>query len=334
MKLLSFLFFLVLGSASALTWTDLGDLFSRLWRSDLEDLQVDDAATGTPNLLQLAQDLKLNKCVEKLTEVGINRVINHEGWFTLFCPTDEAFAHEKFFPGQDSLTDKMRIHVARGLYNSSAFENEVVFRSLLSKRMIRMNVYSTEKTSLVTANGQPVVSTNHRARNGYIHIISGVMSSIYDRGGSVISEIEDCCPQHSEVIEMMKHAGLYKKLDSTNPITFLAPTNGAFTSLHPDFLIHLKNNMRLLKEVLNAHVIPGTWYTAGLFNGDKLRTWAGNYLVVSRQQDGTIKFSDAVTGWANINANNGVTHVVESVVIPTNVQVEIKQILHRLHYQN
>jgi len=337
MRILAFL--LLLGSASALTWTDIGQFFNRLWKpSNSPDLAPEsndpDILTQSPNLLELAAQLNLNKCLEKLTEVGINRVLNHEGWFTVFCPTDEAFAKERFYPGQDTLTDKMRIHVARGLYNTSSFENEVVFRSLLSQRKIRINIYSTEKTTIMTANGQPMVSTNHRARNGYIHVISGVMSSIYDRGGSVISEIEDCCPQHSEVVSLIRHAGLYDKMDQTNPITFLAPTNGAFTNLHPHFLIHLKKNMKLLKEVLNAHVIPGTWYSTGLFNGDRLKTWEGNYVVIARGQDGSIKFSDVVAGWTNINANNGVTHVVESVIIPRHLTVEIKQLLRKLHYQN
>ena len=44
----------------------------------------------------------------------IDRVLNHEGWFTLFCPTNEGFAREKFYPGEDTMLDKMRMHVARG----------------------------------------------------------------------------------------------------------------------------------------------------------------------------------------------------------------------------
>ena len=44
-------------------------------------------------------------------------------------------------------------------------------------------------------------------------------------------------------------AGLYHSLDTYGPITFLAPLNEAFSKLHPDFIIHLKKNMTLLREV-------------------------------------------------------------------------------------
>lgn len=323
------LLLLLLGTASSfsISWRDISTLFNSIWSNDRSINQA-----FTPNLLELAEGMKLTKCVEKLKEVGISRVINHEGWFTVFCPTNEAFAHEKFFPGQDTLTEKMRMHVARGKFNSSSFQNEVVFRSLLSQRLVRINVYSTQKSTMVTANGQPIVSMNHHARNGILHVISGVMSSVYDRGGSVVSEIEDCCPQHTNVVDLIRHAGLYNKMDKAEHITFLAPTNGAFTRLHPEFMTHIKQNPRLLREVLNSHVINGTWYTAGLTSGDKLKTWAGNFVTVTRNHD-DVKFENAETGWANINAKNGVAHVVESLIIPKTAQKEIKKLLNQLHYQ-
>lgn len=52
------------------------------------------------------------------------------------------------------------------------------------------------------------------------------MSSVYKRAGSVISEIDECCPQHSEVVELVKLAGLYGTLDQKGPFTLLAPNNG------------------------------------------------------------------------------------------------------------
>jgi len=326
MRVLALLF--VIGSASAVSWSwDWNSFWNRFWGSP-SDLNE----AFTPNLLELAEEMKLTTCVERLKEVGINHVIDHEGWYTVFCPTNEAFKHEKFFPGQDTLTDKMRLHVARGKFNSSSFQNEVVFRSLLSQRLVRINVYSTKRSTMVTANGQPVVSMNHHARNGILHVISGVMSSVYNRGGSVISEIENCCPQFSTIVDLMKHAGMYEKLDTAQHITLLAPTNGAFTSLHPDFAIHMKKNPNLLKEVLNAHVINGTWYTAGLTSGDTLKTWANNYVKVIREH-GRIKFENALTGWADISAKNGVTHIVESIIIPKNKKKEIQDLLNKLYRQ-
>ena len=40
---------------------------------------------------------------------------------------------------------------------------------------------------------------------------------------------------------------------------------------------------------MKAHVIPGTWYTVGLSNGIKLRTWSNEYVTIGKDQDGKIK---------------------------------------------
>ena len=78
----------------------------------------------------------------------------------------------------------------------------------------------------MTANGRPIVSVDHTARNGVIHIVSEVMSSVFKRQGSVVSEIDECCPQHSILLELVKEAKLFDVLDTKGPFTFLAPLNG------------------------------------------------------------------------------------------------------------
>ena len=77
-----------------------------------------------------------------------------------------------------------------------------------------------------TANGRSIVSVDHMARNGVIHIVNEVMSSVYKRQGSVVSEIDECCPQHSLLLELIKEAKLFDVLDLKGPFTFFAPLNG------------------------------------------------------------------------------------------------------------
>ena len=52
-----------------------------------------------------------------------------------------------------------------------------------------------------------MIETDHEARNGVLHVIYDVMSSVYDRAGSVISEMDECCPENSEMIDIVKYAG-------------------------------------------------------------------------------------------------------------------------------
>ena len=71
-----------------------------------------------------------------------------------------------------------------------------------------------------------MVSVDHEARNGIIHIIGDVMSSVYKRAGSVVSELDECCPQHSDFIDLVRDSDAFEKLNSEGPFTLLAPTNG------------------------------------------------------------------------------------------------------------
>ena len=48
-------------------------------------------------------------------------------------------------------------------------------------------------------------------------------------------------------------------------------------------------------QVLSGHVIPGTWYTAGLSTGDKLQSWAGNYISVRKDARGHVRYSNYIS---------------------------------------
>ena len=63
------------------------------------------------------------------------------GKFTLFAPTNEAFNNIPKWAGKILLKDLLRYHVARGLIYSDDISNELLARSLLAKRDIRINVY-------------------------------------------------------------------------------------------------------------------------------------------------------------------------------------------------
>jgi len=329
----------LVGGTAALSWSDVTHfvtedvtaLLRKLnWLSVSTTAWPDDLR-GKPNLMELAEDLKLTECVKMLKHAGMNELLDHEGFYTVFCPSDEAFRRPRFYPGDVTWTDRMRLHVAKGKHNSSQFHNEEVHRTLLAKRDIRINRYTSLQHPLVTANGCPIVQFDHVARNGFLHVISEVMASVYSRNGSVISEIAKCCPQHSTLIELVSHAGMNDRLDQANPITLLAPLNRAFERIHPELLDHLKQDLPLLKKVLSGHVIPGTWYTAGLGNGDKLKTWAGDFVTVEKDASGHIRFSGAEPGMVDVTAGNGAVHSISSLLIPKSAQPQFNKMLKKIY---
>lgn len=265
-----------------------------------------------PNLLQLAESLNLNQFVSAVRQCGLHKIINHEGMFTIFAPSDEAFAREKTYPGEDKLCDKISMHIGWGNIKKADVQNEMTTKTLLSKRTIRINVYG----DVVAANGRKVSQFDNEARNGILHVIDDVMSSVYQRAGSVISEMDECCPQHSEMVELVKLAGLYNMLDTQGPFTLLTPNNGAFEKLHPDFIHHLKKNRTALANLLSAHVLPGTTYSVGLSDGMSVKTVAGNTIKV-RIDGQDVKFGKGTVTLMDVTAGNGAVHAIDEVLFPT-----------------
>ena len=176
------------------------------------------------NLIQLAKSLNLTTFVKHSLRTGLSKIINHEGFFTIFAPTNEAFTREKHYPNEGQLSEKMMFHVGRGRYEASHLTNEMILKSLLSKRTIRINSYQNGR--IITANGRRIIKNDFQARNGILHVLDDVMSSVYDREGTVISELMDCCPQHSIFLELVKISKLYSFLNNPEkPMTLLAPMN-------------------------------------------------------------------------------------------------------------
>ncbi len=67
------------------------------------------------------------------------------GNFTIFAPSDDAFAHERKYPNEATLGDKIRFHLGRGLYKQKDLRDEGTIEALLHHRTIRINVYPNEK---------------------------------------------------------------------------------------------------------------------------------------------------------------------------------------------
>lgn len=128
---------------------------------------------------------------------------------------------------------------------------------------------------------------------------------------------------HTTLVAAVKAAGLVETLKSAGPFTVFAPTNAAFDKLPAgtvDALI--KPDMKdKLTTILTYHVVPGRLTAADLKNGQVLTTVEGEQLTVMKTGS-TVMLKDAKGGTAtvtvpNIIDSNGVTHVIDTVLMPT-----------------
>ncbi|MFM9126191.1 MAG: fasciclin domain-containing protein [Solirubrobacterales bacterium] len=119
------------------------------------------------------------------------------------------------------------------------------------------------------------------------------------------------------LVAAVQAAGLVETLKGEGPFTVFAPTDEAFAKLPAgtvESLLKPENKDKLV-AVLTYHVVPGTYTSADLKNGQKLKTVEGQDLTVT-VKDGTVKVNDATVEKADIEASNGVVHIINGVLVP------------------
>ena len=111
----------------------------------------------------------------------------------------------------------------------------------------------------------------------------------------------------------LEKAGLVDTLKGKGPFTVFAPTDAAFAKVPKKDLDALLADKSKLAAVLTYHVVPGTVMAKDVKAG-KVKTVQGSDLTVSTS--GGVKVDDANVTKADIVADNGVIHVIDSVVLP------------------
>lgn len=123
---------------------------------------------------------------------------------------------------------------------------------------------------------------------------------------------------HTTLVAAVQAAGLVETLKGTGPFTVFAPTNAAFEKLPAgtvDTLL-LPENKEKLTGVLTYHVVPGAYRSSDLTDGMTLKSVNGQLLTFT-MKDGSWYINDsAKVEIADVISSNGVTHVIDTVVLP------------------
>lgn len=123
----------------------------------------------------------------------------------------------------------------------------------------------------------------------------------------------------STLVAAVTAAGLVDILNSEGPFTVLAPQNSAFDALPAgtvDTLLE-PDNVEQLQGVLANHVIPGTALSTDLADGMTVTTLAGEELLVEVSAAGEVTIGGATVVTADVEASNGVVHIIDTVIVPT-----------------
>ncbi len=116
------------------------------------------------------------------------------------------------------------------------------------------------------------------------------------------------------LIKAVQAAGLTQTLEGAGPFTVFAPTDAAFAKLPPGTVETLLFNPVLLAQILTYHVVPGRYRAADVAGLPIALTVQGTPLTLDSSSG--VKVNNATVTQADIEADNGVIHVIDQVLLP------------------
>jgi uncharacterized surface protein with fasciclin (FAS1) repeats len=124
-------------------------------------------------------------------------------------------------------------------------------------------------------------------------------------------------PDHELLEAAVGAAGLVEALSAEGPFTVFAPTDAAIGALAEALMITAEELLALedLPAILQYHVVAGTALSTDLTDGQTITTLLGEDVTVTITADGVF-INDAQVTAADILADNGVVHVIDTVLIP------------------
>lgn len=262
-------------------------------------------------------DGRFSTLVTALQAAGLVDTLKGDGPFTVFAPTDEAFAKlpagtvEALLADIPALTDILLYHVANG----KALAADVVGLSTVDT-LNGIPVKVTVTDGKVFLNESQVVITDIAADNGVIHVIDSVLLPPKD---IVDIAVED--GRFTTLAAALQAAGLVETLKGEGPFTVFAPTDEAFAKLPEGTVEALLADIPALTDILLYHVAEGRQFTADVVKLDKIATAQGKSATISLM-DGAAKIDGAQIVLTDILAANGVIHVIDSVILPPKDIVE------------
>ena len=251
-----------------------------------------------------------------LQAAGLIDTLKGAGPFTVFAPTDEAFAKlpkgtvESLLKpeNRDTLVAILTYHVVPGNVKAADVVKLTNATTVNGQRVDIAVVGETVKIDGATVIGADVVATN-----GTIHVIDTVIMPVTD----TIPEVAGSAGQFGTLLKAVQAAGLAETLSGPGPFTVFAPTDAAFAKLGPNAIADLlkPENKEKLAGILAYHVVPGRVF-ADQVVGLKSATTVGGGTVTIKVVDGKVMIDEATVVKTDIEASNGVIHVIDTVITP------------------
>ncbi|MFZ1559787.1 MAG: fasciclin domain-containing protein, partial [Saprospiraceae bacterium] len=255
---------------------------------------------------------------------GLVNTLNGAGPFTVFAPTDAAFAalpagtvEALLADPQGALTQVLLYHATSETVTSDdiiEFYSDFPYLQMLNEKTVTFKVTNEG----VFINNAKVTVADIETDNGIVHVIDAILIA----PDSTIIDVVRNSSSHTILETLLDEAEFSLPLEGFGPFTLFAPTDAAISALPGELIQQLLNDPDLLEDVLAYHVAGGQALSTNLSNEQVIRTLLDKNIKVTIN-NGDVFINDAKVIVADIITDNGVVHVIDAVLLPKTTVVDI-----------
>ncbi len=266
-------------------------------------------------------DGRFTTLVAALQAADLVDALSGEGPFTVFAPTDDAFAQlpegtvEALLEDIPTLTDILLYHVVSGAVLAEDVvmldEAETLLGEFVSIRV---------ENGMVFVDDAQVIITDIVADNGVIHVIDSVLlpgeaEEEEEESLGTIVDIAIADGRFETLVAAVVAADLAETLSGEGPFTVFAPTDDAFNNLPDGTVEALLDDIPALTDILLYHVVAGEVLAEDVVELQFAETLLEKDIEI-RIVDGSVFLNDAEVIITDVMADNGVIHVIDAVLLP------------------
>lgn len=299
-----------------------------------------DKGMPTANIVETAVAAgTFNTLVAALQATNLDAVLADESkMYTVFAPTDDAFAMlgeetiNTLLANTDVLSSILLQHVVMGEVDSvTAFTLNGMEAETASGAKLPASINS--ETDSLMFGGAKVVTKDIHTTNGIIHVIDAVIVgdvSVPEPVGNIV-DVASQAGSFNTLLIAAAAADLAEVLaDESATYTVFAPTDAAFAQLPESTLNALLADTEALKNVLLYHVIADAKVMSdgavAVANSENNKVTMANTQMAALSLSGSDLYINASkVSAANVEASNGVIHVVDQVILPPSMKGEPTQ---------
>lgn len=288
------------------------------------DLKVDwirtyGAGSSSDIVAAALADGRFGTLAKALTEAGLVETLQGKGSFTVFAPTDKAFAKlpkgtvENLLKpeNRDQLKAVLTYHVVPGSVNLGD-----ALKAGEAKTVQGAPVKIAFADGRVKVNDAALLNADVTCSNGVIHVIDSVI--LPPKPSNDLLSVAKRAGSFKTLLAAVDAAGLTDALSGDQPVTVLAPTDKAFAALPKGTVETLlkPENREKLTSILALHAVAGKVTAGDALNAGKAKTLSGGALEFAIT-DGTFKVNGVTIKKTDIKCDNGIIHVIDAVLLPT-----------------